>query len=187
MKRKKHKEKERQKCILRLTYRWLQKSTSMACGRRGGFEIGYMNPAQTCCVPYFEVALSCLKLSPAPPEHTLARNRWVFWAFHLNTNGKDARAHAGVREDSRGHTFSAKVSPPFLKRRVGVFSTRTPHRPNPIGVSLCRVSVFVLARLGAIGHSSRRRRVKGFLRLGEGGGGGTLTFTVFLAAGLFAR
>eukprot|EP00903_Cladosiphon_okamuranus_P012033 g11298.t1 len=64
---------------------------------------------------------------------------WVFWAFHLNTNQKDARAHAGVREDSRGHTFPAKVSPPFLKRRVGVFSTRTPHRPNPIGVSLCKV------------------------------------------------
>eukprot|EP00752_Nemacystus_decipiens_P017235 g15439.t1 len=64
---------------------------------------------------------------------------WVFWSFHLNTNQKDARAHAGVREDSRGHTFPAKVSPPFLKRRVGVFSTRTPHRPNPIGVSLCKV------------------------------------------------
>ncbi|CAM9671189.1 unnamed protein product, partial [Scytosiphon promiscuus] len=64
---------------------------------------------------------------------------WVFWAFHLNTNQKDARAHAGVRQDSRGHTFPAKVSPPFLKRRVGIFSTRTPHRPNPIGVSLCKV------------------------------------------------
>ncbi|CAN0488170.1 unnamed protein product, partial [Ectocarpus sp. 8 AP-2014] len=64
---------------------------------------------------------------------------WVFWAFHLNTNQKDARAHAGMRLDSRGHTFPAKVSPPFLKRRVGVFSTRTPHRPNPLGVSLCKV------------------------------------------------
>ncbi|CAM9093928.1 unnamed protein product [Ectocarpus sp. 6 AP-2014] len=64
---------------------------------------------------------------------------WVFWAFHLNTNQKDARAHAGMRPDSRGHTFPAKVSPPFLKRRVGVFSTRTPHRPNPLGVSLCKV------------------------------------------------
>ncbi|CAN0531712.1 unnamed protein product, partial [Ectocarpus sp. 12 AP-2014] len=64
---------------------------------------------------------------------------WVFWAFHLNTNQKDARAHAGMRPDSRSHTFPAKVSPPFLKRRVGVFSTRTPHRPNPLGVSLCKV------------------------------------------------
>lgn len=66
-------------------------------------------------------------------------HRWIFWAFHLNTNTKDARAHTGVRADSRGHTFPAKVSPPFLKKRVGVFSTRTPHRPNPIGVSLCKV------------------------------------------------
>lgn len=78
------------------------------------------------------------------PKNTL---RWVFWAFHLNTNQKDARAHAGVREDSRGHTFPAKVSPPFLKRRVGVFSTRTPHRPNPIGVSLCKVGVERAGRL----------------------------------------
>ncbi|CAM9695110.1 unnamed protein product [Ectocarpus fasciculatus] len=80
----------------------------------------------------------------SPSPLTLARyfnpkNRWVFWAFHLNTNQKDARAHAGMRSDSRGHTFPAKVSPPFLKRRVGVFSTRTPHRPNPLGVSLCKV------------------------------------------------
>lgn len=52
---------------------------------------------------------------------------------------KDTRVHASGREDSRGHTFPAKVSPPFLKRRVGVFSTRSPHRPNPIGVSLCKV------------------------------------------------
>ncbi|CAM9360937.1 unnamed protein product, partial [Ascophyllum nodosum] len=66
---------------------------------------------------------------------------WIFWAFHLNTNMKDTRAHAGGCEESRGHTFPAKVSPPFLKRRVGVFSTRSPHRPNPIGVSLCKVDV----------------------------------------------
>ncbi|CAN0124390.1 unnamed protein product, partial [Discosporangium mesarthrocarpum] len=64
---------------------------------------------------------------------------WVFWVFHLNTNDKSTRAHDDMRLDSRGHTFPGKVSPPFLKRRVGLFSARTPHRPNPIGVSLCRV------------------------------------------------
>lgn len=33
-----------------------------------------------------------------------------------------------------------KVSPPALGgKRVGVFATRTPHRPNPIGFSLCKI------------------------------------------------
>lgn len=34
----------------------------------------------------------------------------------------------------------AKVSPPRLKgQRVGVFSTRSPHRPCPIGLSLVEI------------------------------------------------
>jgi tRNA (adenine37-N6)-methyltransferase len=37
-----------------------------------------------------------------------------------------------------GRTFFAKVSPPGLEgQRTGVFATRSPHRPNAIGVSLC--------------------------------------------------
>eukprot|EP00941_MAST-03F_sp_MAST-3F-sp1_P002523 g2523.t1 len=50
---------------------------------------------------------------------------WVFFVFHANKNGKP---------------FSkVKIKPPKHTSKVGVFSTRSPHRPNPIGQSLCMV------------------------------------------------
>jgi len=27
----------------------------------------------------------------------------------------------------------------MLKKRIGIFATRTPHRPNPIGITLARI------------------------------------------------
>lgn len=46
---------------------------------------------------------------------------WLIWIFHQN---KVARYHA-------------KVHPPRLEgESIGLFATRTPHRPNPIGLSL---------------------------------------------------
>ncbi len=46
---------------------------------------------------------------------------WLVWVFHQN---KTARFHA-------------KVHPPRLGgKTMGVFATRSPHRPNPIGLSL---------------------------------------------------
>jgi tRNA-Thr(GGU) m(6)t(6)A37 methyltransferase TsaA len=50
---------------------------------------------------------------------------WLVWIFHANTSA------AAVK---------AKVSPPRLNgARVGVFSTRSPHRPCPIGLTLARL------------------------------------------------
>ena len=49
---------------------------------------------------------------------------WVTWVFHLNTNTK----------------YHPKVHPPRLKgETIGVFATRSPHRPNPMGLSLATV------------------------------------------------
>lgn len=49
---------------------------------------------------------------------------WLIWIFHQN---KTARYHA-------------KVHPPRLQgKTMGVFATRTPHRPNPIGLSLVKI------------------------------------------------
>ena len=49
---------------------------------------------------------------------------WLIFIFHRNTN---TRVHS-------------KVAPPRLNgARIGLFATRTPHRPNPIGLSLCRL------------------------------------------------
>lgn len=46
---------------------------------------------------------------------------WLQFVFHLNSSNK----------------FHAKVHPPRLNgETIGVFATRSPHRPNPIGLSL---------------------------------------------------
>ena len=51
---------------------------------------------------------------------------WLIWQFHLNTTDV---------------TWSPTVRPPRLggNRRVGVFATRSPYRPNPIGLSAVRL------------------------------------------------
>lgn len=65
---------------------------------------------------------------------------WLTFQFHLNSNVlKEAKAYSGVLPNSRRYTFTAKVVPPMLKKRKGVLSTRSPHRPNPIGVTLARL------------------------------------------------
>lgn len=57
---------------------------------------------------------------------------WVLFVFHENTNAAKSSASAS--------TFPAKIAPPRLGgRKVGLFSTRTPHRPNAIGLSLVKI------------------------------------------------
>src|SRR5271170_2121934 len=46
---------------------------------------------------------------------------WILFVFHLNV------------EEGRG--WKPKVLPPRSDRKRGVFATRSPHRPNPIGLS----------------------------------------------------
>ena len=49
---------------------------------------------------------------------------WVIFEFHQNTN----------------KTYHAKVHPPRLGGKpMGVFATRSPHRPNSIGLSLVKI------------------------------------------------
>lgn len=63
------------------------------------------------------------------PEHSLEGLKdysyvWILFAFHLNAN-------KGVK---------AKVKPPRLNgAKMGVFATRSPHRPNPIGLTLAKL------------------------------------------------
>ncbi len=63
------------------------------------------------------------------PEHSLAglaefSHVWLLFWFHLNTN----------------KTFHPKIHPPRLKGgKIGVFASRSPHRPNPIGLSLAKL------------------------------------------------
>eukprot|EP00606_Chrysophyceae_sp_TOSAG23-5_P001063 GSChrysophyteH2.ASY1.ANO1.916.1 assembled CDS len=60
---------------------------------------------------------------------------WLTFKFHLNTNSlKEAKAF-----DGRKYTFTAKITPPMLKEKKGVLATRSPHRPNPFGVTLAKI------------------------------------------------
>ncbi|KAK2707703.1 hypothetical protein QYM36_015410, partial [Artemia franciscana] len=63
------------------------------------------------------------------PEHSLEglleySHVWLIWVFHEN----------------KGEYKKAKIAPPRLGgKRIGVFSTRTPHRMNPIGLTLAKL------------------------------------------------
>ena len=50
---------------------------------------------------------------------------WVVFVFHRNV------------EQGRG--WRPKVLPPRGERKMGVFATRSPHRPNPVGMSAVRI------------------------------------------------
>ncbi len=72
---------------------------------------------------------------------------WLIWQFHLNNEEcgmrndelKDAPANSSFLIPHS--TFKATVRPPRLggNRRVGVFATRSPFRPNAIGLSSVRL------------------------------------------------
>ncbi|MCE3010969.1 MAG: tRNA (N6-threonylcarbamoyladenosine(37)-N6)-methyltransferase TrmO [Proteobacteria bacterium] len=49
---------------------------------------------------------------------------WVIFVFHQNTNSR----------------FHAKIHPPRMGGdSIGAFATRSPHRPNPVGLSLVKI------------------------------------------------
>jgi tRNA (adenine37-N6)-methyltransferase len=76
---------------------------------------------------------------------------WLLYDFHENTNatklkplgGSSGGGDGGSSSSSGGSRTSqvkAKVHPPGLGgERIGLFATRTPHRPNPIGLSAARL------------------------------------------------
>ena len=42
--------------------------------------------------------------------------------------------------ENESSKLKAKIKPPRLNgQKIGLFATRTPHRPNPIGLSLCQI------------------------------------------------
>ena len=61
---------------------------------------------------------------------------WLLWGFHLNGQ-KDEKSKSIKTEES----WSPTVRPPRLggNKRVGVFASRSPFRPNPIGLSSVRL------------------------------------------------
>ena len=64
---------------------------------------------------------------------------WLIWGFSLN---RPRHADAPERTDGSPETFEATVRPPRLggNRRIGVFASRSPFRPNGLGLSAVRIS-----------------------------------------------
>uniref|UniRef100_A0A7N0U7A2 TsaA-like domain-containing protein n=1 Tax=Kalanchoe fedtschenkoi TaxID=63787 RepID=A0A7N0U7A2_KALFE len=59
---------------------------------------------------------------------------WIMYIFHLNTDLEK------LWKPPSQSKFKAKVRVPRLKgERIGVFATRTPHRPCPIGLTVAKV------------------------------------------------
>jgi tRNA-Thr(GGU) m(6)t(6)A37 methyltransferase TsaA len=91
------------------------------------FRQKFATPRQPNLVP---AARAVLRLDPKlEPEHAFRgleefSHVWLLFWFHLNTNKK----------------YSPVVHPPRLKgRTIGVFASRAPHRPNPVGLTLARL------------------------------------------------
>ncbi|KAG2699265.1 hypothetical protein I3760_07G185200 [Carya illinoinensis] len=94
-------------------------------------------PRQPLLVP---LARACLVFDPTRvPSASLEglgeySHCWIIYVFHLNTDLEKL-----WKEPSKSK-FKAKVRVPRLKGgRMGVFATRSPHRPCPIGLTVAKV------------------------------------------------
>lgn len=83
---------------------------------------------------------------------------WLLWRFENGTPGGTAKdiATDAKTQDKTGTIakWSKTVRPPRLggAERVGVFATRSPFRPNPIGLTCVRLDRVELADNGPIIH-----------------------------------
>ena len=111
---------------------------------------------------------------------------YVVFVFHLNSNthkllsstnnnvkhtdadlSSSSSATASTTKSAR--QFPSKIAPPSLGgKKVGVFSTRTPHRPNPIGFSLCKLDKVLVSS----SSSSSKKTQKNYNKKQQHGNGG---------------
>lgn len=83
---------------------------------------------------------------------------WLLWRFENGTPGgtaKDIAADAKTQDRSGTNAkWSKTVRPPRLggAKRVGVFATRSPFRPNPIGLTCVKLDRVELTDNGPIIH-----------------------------------
>lgn len=74
---------------------------------------------------------------------------YVLFAFHLNNNlrnnNNSNRSNDNTTTRKQQQQLPSKIAPPSLGgKKVGIFATRTPHRPNPIGISLCKLDRVII-------------------------------------------
>ncbi|GKY91557.1 hypothetical protein MPSEU_000127600 [Mayamaea pseudoterrestris] len=70
---------------------------------------------------------------------------WIVFVFHLNTSGKKE---------------ASKIAPPALGgRKIGVLASRSPHRPNPIGMTLCKLDGIDVHYRARSKHQKKPKRI----------------------------
>ncbi|XP_038879626.1 tRNA (adenine(37)-N6)-methyltransferase isoform X1 [Benincasa hispida] len=103
---------------------------------RSSFSTRNGTPRQSLLVPLARARLVfSARIPPASIEGLGEYSHcWVIYVFHLNTDLDK------LWKDPSKSKFKAKVRVPRLKgERVGVFATRSPHRPCPIGLTIAKV------------------------------------------------
>jgi len=103
-------------------------------GRRGTPRQSLLVPSALCRVRFRR----SVHASEALEGITEFSHVWVIFVFHLNTNFHRAHWEGEVQ---RGFTLvRSKVAVPRLDGgKMGLFATRTPHRPCPVGLSVAKV------------------------------------------------
>ena len=100
-------------------------------------------------------ARAVLALRPGVPHDCLTgleafSHCWVLYVFHQNTDLHVAQQQQGAGAAAarpQGQRIKSRVAVPRLDGDTrGVFATRTPHRPVPIGLSLGRLRLVDAAR-----------------------------------------
>ena len=66
---------------------------------------------------------------------------WIVFWFHLNTKSTTKTSTTrSSNSKSNSNAAPTKIAPPTLGgKKVGVLATRSPHRSNPIGITLCKL------------------------------------------------
>ena len=86
---------------------------------------------------------------------------WLLWQFENGVPGgtaqdiaADAAAHERTASSARECGWSPTVRPPRLggAQRVGVFATRSPFRPNPIGLTCVKLERVEIMDAGPVIH-----------------------------------
>lgn len=94
---------------------------------------------------------------------------WVIFQFHLNPigKGKDKNAprtqkQANINRSNRASSFqfgASKIRPPRANgKKVGIFATRSPHRPNNVGLSLAMVEE--VTTINIVEHQGKKKKIR---------------------------
>ena len=95
---------------------------------------------------------------------------WVVFWFHLNTSSNSGATSSSPHRSSTNNSNNnrpspAKIAPPALGgQKVGVLATRSPHRNNPIGITLCKLDSIITTGGGGTANKLWSPKPKGRLK-----------------------